>query len=225
MIGIIIGDLGKGKTLFLASLSTIIKTDIYSNFKLKHEKALEFSLNEFCNSRYENASVFLDEAYTYLESRLSLSERNRFMSYTMFQSRKKDINIYLTAQLAITLDVRYRDLADIWVYAHGNLNGKFAYTIIDKNKRKRVNILLDGAKYFDLYDTKEVIANDEQSDFFTKKESIKLIDKLKVKLIEEFPNAKFTRNLLKSYLYRNNYPAHILDMLHAEMQLEANLEN
>ena len=63
----------------------------YSNYKLKEidgRKVYDFTPELFFDPNLEECNVFIDEAYTFLESRSSMKDSNLFLSYMVFQSRK-----------------------------------------------------------------------------------------------------------------------------------------
>ena len=115
---LILGGLGSGKTLFMTILAKMIAKPIFSNYALKFSdiavKPLE--IEKLFHSEYQNCCVLMDEAYIYLESRISGSEMNRCLSYVLFQSRKRGVILILTAQLSSSVDVRFRELVDIVIH-------------------------------------------------------------------------------------------------------------
>jgi hypothetical protein len=126
----IIGGLGAGKTL----LSTIFACTtqwpvIYSNYTIDSAKYQQFDLNQFLEGKYDQCLVLLDEAYVYLDARVSGRLLNRVLSYVLFQSRKMSMEIVVTTQLYSSLDNRFRHLADYVVKANRRTQG-YLYEIL-----------------------------------------------------------------------------------------------
>lgn len=158
MLIVILGNYGSGKTLLLTYLSLKSKRDIYSNFKLNIKKYNSLDILDLLNLP-NNIDVYLDEAYTWLESRLSGKAINRYLSYILLQSRKRTIDIYCTAQLFSTIDVRFRNKSDILVKCRKCKDG-FHYRFFNLNtfKNKYFVLLFDKAKkYYKYYDTYEIV--------------------------------------------------------------------
>jgi len=192
MLPIVRGSLGSGKTLFLvieACRLHLAGKKIYANFNLKFPdgKKAEHLTIDLLTPDLKNCVVLIDEAYAWLESRTSMKSLNRYMSYILFQSRKRDLDIYLTTQLISTIEMRYQNLADHLITArfinsHSVYTKRlFQYDVISytpsgKKIRRIFTITFDKArKYFDLYDTKEVIAVDKEKDY--RYETLKRNDK------------------------------------------------
>ena len=155
----VLGNLGSGKTLFLAYMAKMkIKRDIYSNFLLKTNNYHPLSIIDLLDLK-DNIVVFIDEAYTWLESRTSSSTLNRFLSYVVLQSRKRTIDIYITAQLFSSVDIRFRHQSNIIVKAYRNNKG-FLYTFLNVENSNITSFLLPfnkAKKYYSIYDTYEII--------------------------------------------------------------------
>lgn len=115
----------------------------------------------------ENINLLLDEGYTWLESRTSAKYINLFMSYIVFQLRKTDRNIFVTAQEISSIDIRYRKQWDYCVKCKRLYDSNkpfnewdFIYKIFDKRKNSCCNWRLkfdDAKKYFNLYNTNEIV--------------------------------------------------------------------
>ena len=98
MLVSVLGDIRVGKTLFTSILAKYSYGKVYANYKLdipQYYKLEPTDLFKLPN----NCEVFIDEAYTWLEARTSGADLNKCSSYILFQSGKRTINIYLTAQL------------------------------------------------------------------------------------------------------------------------------
>jgi len=159
----IIGAIGSGKTLLMVYLAFQSSREIYSNFKiyLNRYKALEvMDLLEL----KDNIDVFIDEGYTWLESRTSGSILNRYLSYIVLQSRKRLIDIVISAQMFSSLDVRFREQCNIIIKCEKILKKKkiagfkYSFLFVESDLVKTFFFDIKHArKYFDLYDTYQII--------------------------------------------------------------------
>lgn len=216
----VIGLVGSGKTLFLVIMAYILNffdnRKILSNFFLKTDNYEYLNLDDFIENERDNIIVFLDEAYTYLESRISMSNLNKAMSYMIFQSRKRDLDIYLTAQMFSSIDVRFREQTDVLVKCKRIINEEFngfKYIIINiaNNKYKTLLLPMNQAKtYFHLYNTYEIIPPYQKEKLVL--EILKNINPDKYfKKIEEIGNIlkpkfkKITHESVKTLLLKNKY--------------------
>lgn len=230
----ILGNLGDGKTLFLAILSRESKRDIHSNFELKNNKFYKqlkvIDLLDLPN----NIEVYLDEAYTWLESRVSSKALNRYLSYILLQSRKRTINIFITAQLFSTVDIRFRQQSNMIILCEkiqNELQNGFRYKIINmKNKAIRYLYLpIEKAKkYFEYYDTYEIIEPYEKSrlEFQLIKSDTELLLNISKDIAwyihkdNSFKNRGYTHHNTKIALLKNgfekDYEPYVYAFLHSE---------
>lgn len=168
LIGII-GQLGSGKTLLSTILGYKIAENplydgVYANYHIKHPKVKVITpidmidINPQGNKR---ALIILDEVYAWLDSRVSSSVLNRFLSWIILQSRKRNMDIIFTSQLSSLPDLRLKELSDIVIIAE-NVEKGFKYQIIwQKGLRilsKKLFLPYEYAlKYFDKFDTREIV--------------------------------------------------------------------
>ena len=180
MVFIIIGIegfMGDGKTIFMVrSLLKDYKKGrkIFANFKLNNVEYTQLDINDFLNKddadKFHNCTIGIDEITLFMDCRRSSRKENIAISTLLRQSRKRSLDIYYTAQNLDETDLRLVRYTSIFIiaqrlYAKHN-DGKIRemenyrnYTIIDVRKRKdnvtRIN--LDISKYYDEYDTDEII--------------------------------------------------------------------
>lgn len=238
----ILGNLGTGKTLFLVILATSLKRLIYSNFKLHLDNYRKLELIDFIDLE-TNVNVFIDEAYAWIDSRTSGSAVNRYCSYIILQSRKTFTDVFLTAQLFGTLDVRFRLQSNVIVYCQkvGSMKynniivpEKFVYTILNRETNVSQNFELDfndAIPYFKLFDTLEIVDSNEKEslEYYLIKDNKK---RLKNKVFE-YVNAlnmsdikikKLTHSSLKFALLVNEIPilyeSYIYDYLKGKIDIE-----
>lgn len=158
MLIIILGNLGSGKTLLLTYLATKTKRKIFANYEIYLKNYNKLEVDTLLNLP-NNIDVYLDEAYTWLESRVSGKALNRYLSYILLQSRKRTLDIYCTAQLFSTLDKRFREKADILIKCEKKNLG-YKYWIYNMNQYTQKILLLPfekAEKYYKVYDTYEIV--------------------------------------------------------------------
>lgn len=162
MLVIITGTLGSGKTLLMTYFYLISKKKYhYTNYYIKtyhNKKVIPFKIQNIFEIK-DNSNLYLDEGYLYLESRTSTALLNRILSYLLFQSRKRDLNIYITAQSLGTIDKRFRELCDyIITCKYERENDVFIYNFFGKNGHFTFFIPYSKAtKIFKYYRTRQII--------------------------------------------------------------------
>lgn len=209
MLTAIIGNIGTGKTLLLvliAKLANIHNKKIISNFYLsfKHEK---LNIDKFLNQEYSDCIILLDEAYVYLESRISMSLQNRLSSYIVFQARKKNVDIYLTAQLLKTIDIRFRDMLNIIVYSKLQENSfNYDFYNFTSNKFNSKSLTFENAsKFYKYYNTNEIIQDNRMLHEIESTSNRKKVLEKFAKTIKKYykTKTKITLDDIKLYFYEN----------------------
>ncbi len=225
MLTIVYGNMGFGKTLFTTAIAKLINSKVVSNYCLKFPFTV-FELNDFIDGKYENCMVLLDEAYNYLEARLSGSNlKNKFMSYMLFQSRKKGLEIILTSQLMSTLDLRYRNLADTFVYCKGVSLKGFEYIIFNRqlNRTAQIYLPLEMAKtIFPLYDTNEVIepekSQNDISSFMSNEKRNETVERIALEIMKEYNNKKISTYLVKDYMFKHDFASTLNSLVYSRIK-------
>lgn len=178
----IVGDRGSGKTLTMAR--TCIEMlqkgrTIYTNFHLnknsinkKYHNKINLLDNEFFKNYKDmqlyNCCVFIDEVYVYIDSRSSMSKRNRIWSYFINQTRKRDVDLYFTTQFFRQVEIRLRMNTEFFILPTCLTDRQTGKTII-VNKilaNRDILILIKEERfiandYFNIYDTDEIITFEE----------------------------------------------------------------
>jgi hypothetical protein len=178
------GGLGSGKTL---RMSIKAKDDyengwkVYANYDFKDKDgniSIPYKkinpndlINGLFNDELDNAVICMTEAYTFLDSRYSGSESNRYISYFILQTRKRRIKFYYDAQLIGSVDIRARGVTNRIYECHkmvkdrdkdhediNNIIG-FYYNVYEDDGTNYVETLdiEDAIKYFNLYNTKDIL--------------------------------------------------------------------
>lgn len=173
------------------------KSKVVSNYHLNISNYTPFDISTFINKKYNNCMILLDEGYIYLDSRMSMSEKNRLMSYVLFQSRKKNVDIYITLQIYGSIEKRFRELTDYIINCKTVIGG-FKYTIFKPNvpfQTKSVFLPFYRAyPFMKLYDTNEIVEEEEFSNgmFLTKDQQNQYVEKISDEIntayLEQFKN-------------------------------------
>jgi hypothetical protein len=186
----VVGNLGSGKTLLLTFLGVLEMTEgkqIYSTYHISFEtedghKPMYVDVGDLSQwmSRQAKVGMFaphsgillLDEGYAGMDSRTSSSIANRLLSHFIFQSRKLGLDLFVSAQLASSLDKRVRGLCDAWILAelqprdtvdkNGNVtlsvdDFRYTYAGVDGSFGEFVLAHEDAEKIFPYYSTMEII--------------------------------------------------------------------
>lgn len=179
MITGIYGDLGEGKTLFMTRclyLKYLLGNDIYSNYKLSFPSTPidKNFLKDLVTGKKDlsGKAVFgLDELDMYVNSRRSASDNNLLISYLVKQIRKKNIEIFYTTQNFRRVDINIRDLTRFKIlcksqtvkidYPDGKYILKFIVATKYKEDKKIWTKRFLANKYFNMYDTKELIVYED----------------------------------------------------------------
>ena len=75
--------------------------------------SLEYFLEHISDNEMENAVLLLDEAYQYMDSRMSQSKISRVFTYFIVQTRKRGVDLYICTHSLENVDVRLRRAVDI----------------------------------------------------------------------------------------------------------------
>jgi len=116
MLATIEGPMGSGKT---ATATMIALQDyqenraIFSNYHLNFphtsfSQEMFFKLNED-DFQLNNCTILADEGYLYMDARTSMSTGNRALHYYAMQTRKRDVDMYITTQSYKKIDQRIRE--------------------------------------------------------------------------------------------------------------------
>lgn len=175
MIAIYVGSMGSGKTLSMVRQAYEYYLDGYkilSNMKLNfpYQKITSKDIVEFAKNKkgLYNTIVLIDELHIFLDSRRSASRKNLIGSYFITQTRKQKVKLLGTTQHRHQIDRRVRDNTDLFIDCEKielptTLNGKkvllFTNHINTRESYEKVRFV--GNKYFNLYDTEELIFDDE----------------------------------------------------------------
>ncbi len=235
---VITGKLGSGKTLLatlLALKASQASYKIRANYQIKDVNFINLRAEDLFNIKREKNLLVMDEGYTWLEARISMSKLNRYMSYVLFQSRKRNVHIIITAQIFDTIDVRYRDMVDLLIRSKWNKNTHyFIYTIYKIKEKgqaktfkqvKTFQISFEKAKLlFDRYDSYEVVMTDKIQDSVIDVMDRQTILNATKKYVEKMLKIRKIWSLkrVKGYLYTHELSLEYADAIYYQMQLKGN---
>jgi hypothetical protein len=194
------GGLGDGKTILLTKYLMDEhyhnKRPIMSNFNLTKIPYKKLDVLELLENKAElyNVCVGIDEITVYVDCRMSSSRANRFFSYLVLQSRKRDVDIYYTSQSLGMLDFRVVNHTPITVLCkkmydkqNKEIKDYRYYTIFDLRNIRHISakhFIMYIKPYYDCYDTNEIIDplwNVRNKDTFFKNYGNKQIKELEKK--------------------------------------------
>lgn len=131
---LITGNVREGKTMLEVYFAWKLHNQglnvpIYCNHTIKYPEAKRVDVSELLDLEGLGSGLMcMDEAYAWLESRVSSSNLNRYVSYFIFQSGKRGVDVIATSQLGSAIDLRFYDLAHIIVLTRNDVvNERFTY--------------------------------------------------------------------------------------------------
>lgn len=168
MILAYIGSMGSGKTLSLvreAKNYYDMGYKIYSNITLSfpHVKITRADLLDYANKKeqFKDSFFLIDEFAIFVgDARRSASDRNIALSYFIVMTRKLNIILGLTSQTWNMVEKRVRENTDIFIECKSfKLSGG---VVLIRNRYqasngKSIEKYFKGNKYFNLYDTLEIV--------------------------------------------------------------------
>lgn len=232
---LIVGDRGSGKTLLLTRFLLKNSSPFYSNYKV-YEDDEKKNLHHLYNELFPEELLTMDvtpkkvgitEAYEYFESRCGMGSFQRYMSYIVFQSRKRYIDFIIDTQLENTIDNRFVRLCDYIIVAELESYG-FHYYISNKKIINEFCILFkDAEKIWNKYDSWEVVLT-PQIEELGKKIEVQNKPKLKQKLSEleqrflkeygDIKKIKITHAVVDNFLLECDESEVYSDFLYARLQ-------
>lgn len=221
-----IGDVGSGKTLY-ATYSALRDTrTVYSNYEILNcDRYKHLEPETLYEIKKEKPSlIVIDEAYNWLDSRVSGRAINRYLSYILFQSRKRGMAVILTDQLSGTIDLRFREMTNFEIHCQA-INEGFEYIIhkLGRSRRpytpqKQIMPLSIAEKIYPRYNTWELINPIDDDLLYTiSQDRTKIRDKtdeiVKI-LLKQAPAKSFTKAAITDYCDRNKHPKSFIDSIY-----------
>lgn len=175
------GELGAGKTATLTYLTwknwLYRRRRIYCNYNLFKIPYIRVdTIEKIDNMR--DGFVSLDEMWTILNSRTSISKKNRIVNSIILKSRKRDLNYTFVTQMLDLVDKNVRRLVDFIAFPMLNPQETMIKLIIFRGSRPKIGNILKTIYIptqlpFSLYETtQEIEVNDIEDDEINGKDII-----------------------------------------------------
>ncbi len=210
-ITIIIGELGRGKTLtmtyFLLRDKVLLNRKIYANYNLLFADRIIYYPKELFE--LQEGSLGLDEGWIWINARATHSTQNKIINHLLLSSRKINLDVYITAQSFKQIDVWIRRICDI-VVLPTFVNSQKCY--IDYYTPDMIFIKREKFKpepIFKLYNTRQIIPQPSII------KVIELIEKDKeiLKTIEEYGDEIAIEQISEKYAINKNQAKSVLKYL------------
>lgn len=161
--------LGCGKTAFLVWLAYghhLTGKRIWANFSVKFADWIA-PAELLMMKEHQDVTILIDELWTVLDSRQSISGENQFLNEIILASRKRGVTIMGTSQMPHMIDKRFRDIADYRVLCERrgkdhNINATIKAHVATWDIRASKALAVRPFRFkvkdvAELYNTKEVI--------------------------------------------------------------------
>ena len=159
----IVGDLGGGKTLLMTyqGYKRFLRGQrIMANYGVRYKHArLNAAVLVEMDADLQDLVILGDEFHIVIDSRNSMTADNKAITYFVLQTRKRNVHLYFTTQDEGQVDVRLRMRVDYWIYCTRIGKHHFRYKIYTRRGKLIGTLVLDGRKYYHLYDTTETITD------------------------------------------------------------------
>jgi hypothetical protein len=166
----LIGRMGTGKTLSLVRYAWLYYKQgfkIYSNITLNfpHVKIGLQDLINYANTNtyLDKSVVLLDEAHiSLLDSRNSMSVRNRVLTHLIVLSRKMGFILFYTTQMYHQVDKRLRSNTDVLIkcstkkYKNENYTHNLIMLMMEFGMKIKTDIF-KSSQYYNMYNTRELV--------------------------------------------------------------------
>jgi len=168
MLVYLYGNKGSGKNTLLSYYACRDNREIWSNFSLKLPNYKELTIVDLLTIP-NNTLVFLDEAYSWIDSRRSMDDINIYISSIQYHSRKTYLDTFCTAVKYNSIDVRLRDDLDILIHClprhpYSEQDFYYLYEYIHYRTFREFCLPYESAKfYFDYFDTNEIVEHSRKA--------------------------------------------------------------
>ena len=212
---------GSGKTQLMTFFSILVPNyEIYSNYWLDLDNYTELTLELFDELGREDNTVpqliHLDEGYTWIEARTSMATLNRYMSHKIFQKRKRNQIICVSAQTRRSIDNRFRALADIVIKCKEQ-ESYYQYTIKNVEEEEETgNLILKTVTtwripkeafefLYGYYDTFEILDSPDSRDLLIDNMTHEKVIALATKWMKEMYKIQpvWSKPSVEAYLWHN----------------------
>lgn len=190
MLIAVTGPIGSGKTLFMTRCLYREKIKnpevcLATNYKLNNMEFRYITTEDLFSlkSELKDTTLGIDEFHIFLDSRAFMKATNQQLTHFILQTRHLGVNLYFTTQDISQVDIRLRKQLDFLAYCTRTFyEDYFRIKIIDYRDILNVrqnDFIYNGAPYYDLYDTTEII------DIVGDKNNVKQVKSPKEEKIEE----------------------------------------
>lgn len=218
-----VGDVGSGKTLFTTGLALGETRQVLANYNIKIPNFVKLKPEMLFDENLPPSLVILDEAYAWLESRRSGTPMPIYMSYILFQSRKRFIDILMTDQLEGTIETRYRQMLNWRVECSEEKGMGFSYYFFKRARGgflgpfKYFLPLQNAEKIFPFYDTLEIIDPMDKELVYKisedKQETVDIVDDIVAEILKKIPPTAVKKGLVADYCLRNKHPHYLVELV------------
>ncbi len=218
-----VGDVGSGKTLFTTALALNENRQVLANYDIKIPNFKRLKPEMLFDENLPASFIILDEAYAWLESRRSGTPMPIYMSYVLFQSRKRFIDIAMTDQLEGTIETRYRQMLNWSVECYEEKGIGFSYFF---SKRVRGGFIgpfryflpLENAEIvFPFYNTLEIVQPMDKELLYKvsedKEETVEVVDTIVDEILKKFPLNAVKKAVVADYCLRNKHPHYLVELV------------
>lgn len=209
-IAAILGLQGKGKTMLMTYFGVKdyeMGDTIYSNYHLNDIPYKPVSTLADLDA-IRGGTFLFDECWTWLFSRTSMSKMNQQLMKVVMLNRKRDVNIYYTAQLQRSIDVLLREVTNYFIYptikpytikSTGETTFRLCFIMQDILGNQSIEYVLPQPLevYGGFFDTREEIGSLTQGEEISLNKGIQLEEKFSkalskvdfIKHVELLPNS------------------------------------
>ena len=229
-----LGDVGTGKTLMATIMAIHDPRPIYANYEIKVDSYHEL-FPETLNTLREPSIVVLDEAYTWIESRCSGTPIHRYMSYILFQSRKRGMDIILTDQIDGVIDTRYRQMINYNILCELLPDIGFEYLVFKKSilgYHEPMPFIMPfeiAELFYQYYDTHEIISSIDEELMYKvsthQDDTVEKVDAIADKIIVLSQGRKLTKGVVADFCLRNDYPRFMVNLVSDAIKARAVLSD
>ena len=217
-----VGDVGSGKTLLMTGMALRDTRQVLANYKIRIPNWKQLK-PEMLFTLDKPSLVLIDEAYIFLESRRSGTAMPIYMSYILFQSRKRGIDIVLSDQIEDTIEKRYRLMMNRRIECENLGDMGFLYYVSDRVRGgftipRRFFLPIESAEVlFPLYDTLQIINPIDEKMLYTisedKEETIEKVDRIVAEILKKVPPTAVKKGLVADYCLRNKEPHYLVELV------------
>jgi len=127
---------------------------------------IDFFMNHMQDEEMSDTTFILDEAYFFMDKRNTASKLNKLFSWFIAQTRKKNVNVLVCTQKENQIDFRLDQAATHFIKcAPIGKTGMFRNIVTNRKLGARDSFvqIINGADYYDMYDTSALIASPQNA--------------------------------------------------------------